>query len=91
MTSAPALQIPNGGADFELVQREIADPGRRDVRIRVEACGVCHSDVMAKSGMAASYPRIPGHEIAGVVDAVGADVTASIVVTAASGWVLVPG
>jgi D-arabinose 1-dehydrogenase-like Zn-dependent alcohol dehydrogenase len=76
MTQATALQVPSGGADFEIVHREVAEPGPRDVRIRVEACGVCHSDVMAKAGMAASYPRIPGHEIAGVVDAVGADVTA---------------
>ncbi len=73
---ATALQIPSGGADFELVEREIPEPGRRDVRIRIEACGVCHSDVLAKNGMASSYPRIPGHEIAGVVDAVGVDVTA---------------
>ncbi len=76
MPHASALQIPSGGADFELVQRDFPAPGPRDVRIRVEACGVCHSDVMAKSGMASSYPRIPGHEIAGIVDAVGAEVTA---------------
>ncbi len=73
---AKALQVPSGGADFELVERQFPEPGARDVRVRVQACGVCHSDVLAKIGMAASYPRIPGHEIAGVVDAVGADVTA---------------
>jgi D-arabinose 1-dehydrogenase-like Zn-dependent alcohol dehydrogenase len=76
MVQAFALQIPGPNADFAAARKEVADPGRRDVRIRVEACGVCHSDVMTKSGMAAAYPRIPGHEIAGVVDAVGADVTA---------------
>ena len=71
-----ALQVPGPGGAFESVQREVSDPGPRDVRIRIEACGVCHSDSMTKLGMAASYPRIPGHEIAGVVDAVGTDVTA---------------
>jgi D-arabinose 1-dehydrogenase-like Zn-dependent alcohol dehydrogenase len=71
-----ALQIPSPGAAFELIERELSDPGPREVRVRVQACGICHSDVLAKSGMAASYPRIPGHEIAGVVDAVGAEVSA---------------
>jgi D-arabinose 1-dehydrogenase-like Zn-dependent alcohol dehydrogenase len=76
MPIAPAIQVPSGGADLEFVKREVGEPGPRDVRLRVEACGVCHSDVMTKLGMAAAYPRIPGHEIAGVVDAVGSDVTA---------------
>ncbi|HEX4018147.1 MAG TPA: alcohol dehydrogenase [Frankiaceae bacterium] len=71
-----ALQIPSAGADFEVVERDVPEPGRRDVRVRIQACGVCHSDVLTRIGAAASYPRIPGHEIAGVVDAVGADVTA---------------
>ncbi|MDQ1633919.1 MAG: hypothetical protein QOJ32_728 [Frankiaceae bacterium] len=69
-------QIPSAGAAFEAKEREVPEPGRNDVRVRVTACGVCHSDVMAKEGMSASYPRVPGHEIAGVVDAVGADVDA---------------
>jgi D-arabinose 1-dehydrogenase-like Zn-dependent alcohol dehydrogenase len=76
MTTMHVQQIPSAGAAFESVEREVPEPGRRDVRVRVTACGVCHSDVMAKEGMSAAYPRVPGHEIAGVVDAVGADVDA---------------
>jgi D-arabinose 1-dehydrogenase-like Zn-dependent alcohol dehydrogenase len=76
MPSMQVLQVPSAGADFELVEREVPQPGPREVRIRVKACGVCHSDVMAKEGMSASYPIVPGHEIAGLVDAVGSDVDA---------------
>ena len=76
MATMNVIQVPSGGADFETVQRECPEPGPRDVRVRVNACGICHSDVMAKEGMSASYPRVPGHEIAGVVDAVGSAVDA---------------
>lgn len=65
------VQIAQPGAGFDLVEREAAEPARGQVRVRVNACGVCHSDVMVKAGMASAYPRVPGHEIAGVVDAVG--------------------
>jgi D-arabinose 1-dehydrogenase-like Zn-dependent alcohol dehydrogenase len=65
------VQVPQAGADFELVEGEAPEPARGQVRVRVTACGVCHSDVMAKAGMASAYPRVPGHEVAGVVDAVG--------------------
>jgi D-arabinose 1-dehydrogenase-like Zn-dependent alcohol dehydrogenase len=69
-----AVQIPSAGADFEVVEREIPQPGPRQVRIRVLACGVCHSDVVTKEGLfpGISYPRVPGHEVAGVIDEVGA-------------------
>ena len=69
-------RISKAGGDFELVERELADPGRGQVRVKVEACGVCHSDVLVKDGAwpGLQYPRVPGHEIAGRVDAVGADV-----------------
>jgi len=71
-----AVQVSKPGGDFELVERPIPEPGRTQVRIKVEACGVCHSDVLVKEGMPGlQYPRIPGHEVAGRVDAVGADVT----------------
>jgi D-arabinose 1-dehydrogenase-like Zn-dependent alcohol dehydrogenase len=72
-----AAQIGKAHGDFELVERNIPDPARNQVRIKVEACGVCHSDVIVKEGMlpGQQFPRIPGHEIAGRVDAVGADVT----------------
>lgn len=70
-------QVSKPGGDFEVVERPIPQPGRAQVRIKVEACGVCHSDAIVKqSGFPGlQYPRVPGHEIAGRVDAVGADVT----------------
>jgi D-arabinose 1-dehydrogenase-like Zn-dependent alcohol dehydrogenase len=76
MARMKAVQVPNPGADFEVVEREIPEPGSGHVRIRVQACGVCHSDVFTKEGLfpGMSYPRVPGHEVAGVIDQVGADV-----------------
>src|SRR5215471_10942133 len=70
------VQVPKPGADFELVEREIPQPGAGHVRIRVQACGVCHSDVVTKDGLSPgmSYPRVPGHEVVGVIDEVGAGV-----------------
>jgi D-arabinose 1-dehydrogenase-like Zn-dependent alcohol dehydrogenase len=70
-------QISKAGGNFELVERNIPEPGRTQVRVKVEACGICHSDVLVKEGRwpGLEYPRVPGHEIAGRVDAVGADVS----------------
>jgi D-arabinose 1-dehydrogenase-like Zn-dependent alcohol dehydrogenase len=70
-------QISKPGGDFELVEREIPTPGAGHVRIKVRACGVCHSDVLTKEGYwpGIQYPRVPGHEVAGVVDEVGAGVS----------------
>ena len=67
-------QISKPGAAFEIVEREIPEPGAREVRIKVNACGICHSDVLVKDGLwpGIQYPRVPGHEVAGVVDEVGA-------------------
>ncbi|WP_041449442.1 alcohol dehydrogenase [Anaeromyxobacter sp. Fw109-5] len=67
---------PNG--PFEVASREVPDPGPGEIRVRVEACGVCHSDAVTRSGAypGLTLPRVPGHEIAGRVDAVGANVTA---------------
>jgi D-arabinose 1-dehydrogenase-like Zn-dependent alcohol dehydrogenase len=67
------VQVPKPGADFDLVEREIPQPGAGQVRIRVQACGVCHSDVVTKDGLlpGMSYPRVPGHEVVGVIDEVG--------------------
>jgi D-arabinose 1-dehydrogenase-like Zn-dependent alcohol dehydrogenase len=78
MTKMRAVQVSRANGDFEMVEREIPEPGRGEVRIRVQACGVCHSDVYAKTGALPGirYPRVPGHEVAGVVDAVGTDVAA---------------
>jgi D-arabinose 1-dehydrogenase-like Zn-dependent alcohol dehydrogenase len=71
-----AVQVPLAGGAFEVVQREFPEPGPGHVRIRVEACGVCHSDAITKFSLfpGIEYPRVPGHEVAGVVDAVGAGV-----------------
>jgi D-arabinose 1-dehydrogenase-like Zn-dependent alcohol dehydrogenase len=71
-------QVPKAGADFQIVEREIPEPGAGQVRIKVQACGVCHSDVLTKEGAwpGIQYPRVPGHEVAGIVDEVGAGVPA---------------
>jgi D-arabinose 1-dehydrogenase-like Zn-dependent alcohol dehydrogenase len=72
-----AVQISKPGGNFEVVERPIPQPARAQVRIKVEACGICHSDVLVKEGLVPGiqYPRVPGHEIAGRIDAVGPDVT----------------
>jgi D-arabinose 1-dehydrogenase-like Zn-dependent alcohol dehydrogenase len=78
MATMKVAQVPKAGADFAIVEREIPQPGPGEVRIRVQACGVCHSDVLTKDGAwpGLAYPRVPGHEVAGVIDDVGAGVTA---------------
>jgi D-arabinose 1-dehydrogenase-like Zn-dependent alcohol dehydrogenase len=70
-------QIPKAGADFQIVEREIPKPGAGHVRIKVEACGVCHSDALTKEGAwpGIQYPRVPGHEVAGTIDELGAGVS----------------
>jgi len=72
-----AAQITRPGGPFEIVERDIPSPGPNQVRIKVQACGICHSDSMVKEGHwpGLQYPRVPGHEIVGVVDAVGEGVT----------------
>lgn len=72
-----AVQVSKPGGNFEIVERPIPEPGREQVRIKVEACGVCHSDELVKEGYwpGIQYPRVPGHEIAGRIDAIGSDVT----------------
>lgn len=77
MAKMKAAQIPKAGADFEIVERDIPQPGPGQVRIRVQACGVCHSDVLTKEGgwPGLVYPRVPGHEVAGVIDEAGSGVT----------------
>jgi D-arabinose 1-dehydrogenase-like Zn-dependent alcohol dehydrogenase len=73
MLKMRAAQVTRPGAPLDLVEREIPVPGPGHVRIKVEACGICHSDVFTKAGAwpGIEYPRVPGHEIAGVVDAIG--------------------
>ena len=72
-----AAQVVKGGADLQIVEREIPAPGARHVRIKVQACGVCHSDALTVEGSwpGIKYPRVPGHEVAGIIDATGAGVT----------------
>ncbi len=72
-----AVQVSRVGAGLEIVEREVPEPGPGEVRIRVQACGVCHSDALVVEGSwpGIPYPRVPGHEVAGVVHALGAGVT----------------
>jgi D-arabinose 1-dehydrogenase-like Zn-dependent alcohol dehydrogenase len=73
MPTMKAVQVSKPGGDFEIVEREIPRPGPGQVRIRVQACGVCRSDTITKDGLypGIKYPRVPGHEIAGMIDDVG--------------------
>jgi D-arabinose 1-dehydrogenase-like Zn-dependent alcohol dehydrogenase len=70
-------QVPKPGADFEIVEREIPKPGAGEVRIKVQACGVCHSDALTKEGAwpGIQYPRVPGHEVAGIIDELGSGIS----------------
>src|ERR1700688_3885310 len=72
-----AAQIPKPGGDFQIVEREIPKPGAGQVLIKVQACGICHSDVLTKEGLwpGIQYPGVPGHEVAGVIDELGAGVS----------------
>ena len=77
MPSMKVAQISKAGGNFEIVERPIPEPGRMQVRIKVEACGICHSDAIVKEGHwpGLQYPRVPGHEVAGRIHAVGEGVT----------------
>jgi D-arabinose 1-dehydrogenase-like Zn-dependent alcohol dehydrogenase len=77
VTTMKAAQVTGVGAGLEIVEREIPDPGPGEVRIKVLACGVCHSDALVVEGSwpGIPYPRVPGHEVAGIVDALGAGVS----------------
>ena len=78
MPNMRAVQVSRPGGPLELVERPIPDPGPGSVRIKVQACGICHSDAMTKEGHwpGITFPRVPGHEVVGVIDAVGKDVPA---------------
>lgn len=73
MSKMTAVQVSRAGADFEVVERDIPEPGAGEVRVKIEACGVCHSDLFTKEGAfpGIEYPRVPGHEVVGRIDAVG--------------------
>jgi D-arabinose 1-dehydrogenase-like Zn-dependent alcohol dehydrogenase len=72
-----AARVPKAGGDLQLVECAIPEPNAGEVRIKVQACGVCHSDIFTKEGMwpGIVYPRVPGHEVAGVIDAIGSGVS----------------
>jgi len=77
MAQMTAVQISRAGGAFEVVKREVPVPGPNQVRIKVQACGICHSDLFVKEGYwpGLQYPRVTGHEVAGVIDEVGSGVT----------------
>src|SRR3954464_12341316 len=77
MLKMHAAQVSRPNGPFEMVERDLPEPGAGSVRIKVQACGVCHSDVLTKEGgfPGLQYPRIPGHEVMGVIDALGTGVT----------------
>ena len=76
MSKMRVVQVPHPNGPFELVEREIPEPGTTSVRIKISACGICHSDSFTKEGTfpGIRYPRVPGHEIAGIIDAIGTSV-----------------
>ena len=76
MATMRAAVIPQAGAKFRIEERELPQPARHEVRLRVRACGVCHSDALTVGGRmpGLKYPRVPGHEVIGIVEAIGADV-----------------
>lgn len=77
MAQMTAVQVSRPGAAFEVITKALPEPGPDQVRLKVQACGICHGDVFLKEGHWPSlqYPRVTGHEVAGVIDAVGPDVT----------------
>ena len=76
MATMRVVQVSRPNGPFEIVERPIPEPGSGSVRIKVQACGICHSDSVVKEGIfpGIRYPRVPGHEVAGMIDAVGAGV-----------------
>src|SRR5712692_9362971 len=72
MAKMRAVQVSRPNGPFEVIEREIPEPTAGTVRVRVQACGICHNDRLTKEGWPGiQYPRVPGHEIAGVIDEVG--------------------
>lgn len=76
MSQMKVAQISRAGADFELVDRHIPDPGPEQVLVKIQACGICHSDAFVKDGVfpGLTYPRVPGHEVVGHIESLGEDV-----------------
>src|ERR1051326_2797640 len=78
-----SVHVTKANGPFELVEKDIPEPGARQVRIKVQACGICHSDSFTKEGLfpGIQYPRVPGHEIAGVIDAIGKGIAVATTTT----------
>jgi D-arabinose 1-dehydrogenase-like Zn-dependent alcohol dehydrogenase len=89
MPKMRAVQVSQPNGPFEIVEREIPTPSFGRVRIKIQACGICHSDSIVKEGLFPhiQYPKIPGHEIAGVIDSIGGGVTEWSVTKSGSGLV----
>src|SRR5690349_18260178 len=89
MPKMRAVQVSRPGGPFEIVERDMPQPKAGAARIKVQACGICHSDSFVKEGTfpGIQYPRIPGHEVLGIVDAVGSDVPEwTVGMRAGVGW-----
>ena len=78
-----SVQVSKPGGPLEMVEKDIPEPGPMQVRIKVQACGICHSDSFTKDGLfpGIQYPRVPGHEIAGVIDAIGKGIAVATTTT----------
>lgn len=76
MRTMKAVEVKQAGGPLELVERDVPEPSEGHVLIKIQACGICHSDVLTKEGLwpGLHFPRVPGHEIAGVIDSLGAGV-----------------
>jgi len=72
-----SVQVSKPNAPLEIVEKDIPEPGTRQVRIKVQACGICHSDSVTKEGLFPDieYPKAPGHEVVGIIDKVGSEVS----------------
>jgi len=77
MSKMKAMQVSEAGSDFELVEKDIPEPGKNEVLIKIQACGICHSDQFTKEGAmpGIEYPRVPGHEVIGTVEELGDNVS----------------
>src|SRR5256712_1453591 len=77
MSTMRVVQVPRPKGPLEITEREVPDPAAGQVRIKVQACGICHSDTLTKEGTfpGIQYPRVPGHEVVGLIDAIGPGVS----------------
>src|SRR5271156_4729742 len=89
MTKMIAMAVPRAGGKFDRVEREVPSPGPHEILLKIHACGVCHSDSLTVEGLmpGIEYPRVPGHEVIGAIDAIGEGVQGwSVGARAGVGW-----